>query len=79
MGLGYGIIFFCKNQQNYKPDRKINIINTIIGLTVILSLSRIVQGVYHHKPVGFLLLLTAAHIIILALLNKKMDLPQKEQ
>jgi hypothetical protein len=74
MGLGYGIIFRCKH---YMPDRKINIVSAIIGLTIILSLTRIIQGTYHHKPVGFLLLLTATHIIILVLLNKKMDLPKK--
>jgi hypothetical protein len=73
MGLGYGIIFLCKH---YRADRKINVVSGIIGLTIILSLARIIQGTYHHKPIGFLLLLTAAHIIILVLLNKKTDLPK---
>lgn len=76
MGLGYGIIFIYKILQCHELDRKINVTGAIIGLTIILSLARIIQGTYHHKPVGFLLLLTAAHIIILVLLNKKMDLPQ---
>jgi hypothetical protein len=73
MGLGYGIISLCKH---YRPDQKINVVSAIIGLTIILSLARIIQGIYHHKPVSFLLLLTAAHIIILVLLNKKMELPK---
>jgi hypothetical protein len=76
MGLGYGLIFFCKP---YRPDRKINIVSAIIGLTIILSLSRIIQGVYHHKPIGFLLLLTAAHIIFVVLLNKNGFLKNQRQ
>lgn len=72
MGLGYGVVFFDKRIQYHKLDRKINVASALIGLTIILSLSRIIQGLYHHKPVGYLVLLTAIHIIILILLRVKM-------
>lgn len=69
MGLGYGIIFFDKMMQRHKPDQKINVGNALIGLTIILSLSRIIQGLYHHKPIIYLILLSMIHMIILVMVN----------
>jgi hypothetical protein len=68
MAVGYGIIFTDK-LMHYNP--KTNVINAIIGLTIILSLSRVTQGLYHHKPVSYLVLLTIAHVIILGINSKK--------
>lgn len=40
-------------------------------ISVTLSLARIAQGAYHHKPVGFLILLTVLHSFILAVVLGK--------
>jgi hypothetical protein len=70
MGLGYGIIFFDRIIRHHKLNKRISVASILMGLTIILSSSRITQGLYHHKPVSFLVLLTFMHIIILVILNK---------
>jgi hypothetical protein len=70
MAVGYGIIFLDKMIERNKPDQKINLAGATISLTLVLSLSRIIQGLHHHKPIGYLVLLTTVHVIILVILNK---------
>jgi hypothetical protein len=77
MVLGYGIVFFDKMIQYHRLDWKINVASALIGLTMILSISRISQGLYHHRPVSYLVLLTVVHLVILIMLNKKKNHPKK--
>ena len=43
----------------------------LAGMTTIVALSRICQGLYHHKPVIYLCLLAGINVIILLLLSSR--------
>lgn len=37
----------------------------LTGLTLVLALTRMAQGLYNHKSIGFLVMLTLIHLIVL--------------
>lgn len=42
-----------------------------LWITLLTSLSRMCQGLYHHKPILYLCLLTALNVLLLRLWNRK--------
>lgn len=42
----------------------------IIGITLMLAVARIIQGLYHAKPVGYLVLLVLLHLAISGLMSR---------
>jgi hypothetical protein len=42
-----------------------------LGITLLISLSRMCQGLYHHKPILYLCLLTGLNTVLLFLWNRK--------
>jgi len=45
--------------------------NCMIAATILLSVSRLIQGCLHHKPVGYLVILSLCHLLLLLFMSRK--------
>jgi len=64
---GYLLLYLA---GRYSSIRVNNLSFVFLWITVLTSLSRMCQGLYHHKPILFLCLLTALNVLLLLLLNR---------
>ncbi|SDG14819.1 hypothetical protein SAMN04488121_103633 [Chitinophaga filiformis] len=65
---GHLLLYLAGRYSSTKVD---NLSFVFLWITVLISLSRICQGLYHHKPILYLCLLTVLNVLLLRLWNKK--------
>lgn len=68
MASGYLLLYLAGIYNSARTD-KLSIVFLLI--TFLISLSRMCQGLYHHKPIFYLCLLTALNVLLLQLWNRK--------
>lgn len=68
MMTGYLILYLAGRYSAIKADR---LSKVFLWITLLISLSRMCQGLYHHKPILYLCLLTALNSVLLFLWNRK--------
>lgn len=71
MASGHLLLYLAGRYSSLKANKLSNI---FIWMTLIISLSRMCQGLYNHKPILFLCLLTGVNILLLRLWRRdRMD------
>jgi hypothetical protein len=65
---GHLLLYLAGRYSSAKID-KLSFV--FLGITLLISLSRMCQGLYHHKPILYLCLLTALNVLLLLLWNRK--------
>ena len=68
MASGHLLLYLAGTYSSARID-KLSLV--FLWITVLTSLSRMCQGLYHHKPVLYLCLLTALNVQLLLLWNRK--------
>lgn len=71
MASGHLLLFLAARYSSVKINKLSGI---FVWMTLIISVSRMCQGLYHHKPILYLCLLTGLNILLLLLWKRnKMD------
>ncbi|MCF6407224.1 hypothetical protein L3C95_30295 [Chitinophaga filiformis] len=65
---GHLLLYLAGLYSSVKLDR-LSLI--LLWITVLISLSRICQGLYHHKPILYLCVLTVLNVLLLRLWSRK--------
>lgn len=65
---GYLLLYLAGRYSGAKTDK---LSPMLLWITVLISLSRMCQGLYHHKPILYLCLLTVLNVGLLLLWNRK--------
>ncbi|SHN44034.1 hypothetical protein [Chitinophaga sp. CF418] len=68
MAIGHLLLYLAGRYSSAKVD-KLSFV--FLWITVLISLSRMCKGLYHHKPILYLCLLTALNVLLLLLWNRK--------
>ena len=64
MASGHLLLYVANRYTSLKANKLSNI---FLWMTLIISVSRMCQGLYHHKPILFLCLLTGLNAVLLVL------------
>ena len=70
MASGHLLLYLAGRYSSAKVN-KLSFV--LLWITVLISISRMCQGLYHHKPVLYLCLLTVLHALLLCLWNRKIN------
>lgn len=68
MASGHLLLYLAGVYSSVKID-KLSLV--FLWITILTSVSRMCQGLYHHKPILYLCLLTALNVLLLRLWNRK--------
>lgn len=64
---GYLLLYVATKYNRAAP----NLPSVFLGITLCIAIARMGQGLYHHKPILFLCLLTGINVVLLLLLSKR--------
>jgi hypothetical protein len=65
---GHLLLYLADTYSSARIDK---LALVFLWITVLISLSRMCQGLYHHKPILYLCLLTAFNVLLLLLWHRK--------
>ncbi|UPK72299.1 hypothetical protein [Chitinophaga filiformis] len=67
---GHLLLYLASRYSSARVDK---LSFAFLWITVLISLSRMCQGLYHHKPILYLCLLTVLHVLLLLLWSRKKE------